>query len=139
QATTWLGQGTGAANDALSALCATVGMRPFPELRDSLLLRYGAEAEDFCPFPETTIKEIVEETIGETNRARVNSNDSTPLWIWWCTEALLDGDHPDFDLASELWESSPSIAIVDSISIRHPDIYRQFADLPEPEKAALSA
>src|SRR5262249_45020396 len=133
------GEGTGEDNDALSALCSTVGMEPFPKLKESLLQRYGDEAEDFSPFPEKTLKEIVSETIGDMNQVRLSGKEQTPLWIWWCTEELFDPQHRDRKLASQLWEQGPSIAVVDSISVFHDAIYNQFTNLPDPQQPALSA
>ena len=124
---------------ALFTLCGAVGMEPFPRLKEALLRRYGKTAEEFSPFPGGTLKDIVQDTIAETNNARNSGPDKTRLWVWWCTDALLDGTHRDFGLASQLWERGPSIAIVDSISVLHLMIYKQFTDLPDPREAASSA
>ena len=137
QATTLLEEGK--MNDLLSGLCSTVGMEPFPALAKSLLNRYGDKPEDFAPFPGGTLKEFVQQTIGQTNASRRLEGDDTPLWIWWCTEALLNQENDDNELASTLWERGPSIAIVDSISVLHPDVRQLFTNMPEPEQAATSA
>ena len=125
--------------DSLSALCGTVGMAPFPELKESLLKRYGATAEDFSPFPEKSLKEVVQQTIADTNKARLTRQDPTPLWIWWCTDALLDTTHHDHTNAAELWQQGPSIAVVDSISVLDQAVYNNFVNLPQPQQAASSA
>jgi hypothetical protein len=125
--------------DSLSALCGTVGMAPFPELKESLLKRYGATAEDFSPFPEKSLKEVVQQTIADTNKARLTRQDPTPLWIWWCTDALLNPTHQHHQSAADLWNDGPSIAVVDSISVLDQAVYNNFLNLPVPQHAASSA
>ena len=126
--------------DLLSELCGTVGMKPFPELKEALLRRYGETAEDFAPFPEKTLKVVVQETIAEINKARVSNVDPTQLWIWWCTEALLDiTDHHYYEDSWRLWKRGPSIAVVDSISVLDQSVYNNFLSLPQPDHAASSA
>ena len=130
---------TSKVKDSLSALCGTVGMAPFPQLKDSLLQRYGEKAEDFSPFPDKSLKEVVQQTIAATNTARLTRADPTPLWVWWCTEALLDTTHHDYEAAAALWEQGPSIAVIDSISVLNPAVYNDFVNLPQPHQAASSA
>jgi hypothetical protein len=99
----------------ISHLCAAAGMPPFPHALGALQSRYKDTAEKFSPFPgEPPLKEIVEAALEPINMAR--PNDQPRLWLWWCRDALIGPENPDYDNAVQRISRGASLVILDSIS-----------------------
>jgi hypothetical protein len=99
----------------ISRLCSAAGMPPFPDALGALLSRYKDTAEKFSPFPgEQPLKEIVEAALEPINTARAQNQQR--LWLWWCRDALIGPEHPDYDNAVQRISRGASLVILDSIS-----------------------
>ena len=137
EAETWLAN-TGS-HASIKPLCQAVGLDWGPGVPPQLLSRYGETREDFSPFPGKPIKEMVQDALGLANRERADDPRKPQLGIWWCTDELLDSNHPDWPYATHLWEEGMSIVVVDSISILKREIDDRFSRLPQPNQPGFSA
>jgi hypothetical protein len=123
--------------DTISNLCKNAGL--LPPMEAMLLDRYPGERDDFAPFSNGSLKKTLELTLKLANEAR-RERGAKRLSLWWCTDALFST--ADMELkkrARSLWQSRESILMVDSLSILHPDIQRDFNNLPSPRNAADGA
>src|SRR6202012_4273828 len=69
------------------SLCETLGMRSWPELIEDWTHRYGADGNDFPPFADKTIKDIVQESVDRANIER-RKVTSRPIFLRWLHEEL---------------------------------------------------
>jgi hypothetical protein len=99
----------------ISRLCAAAGMPPFPDALEALLSRYKDTADNFTPFPgEPPLKEIVETALEPINASR--RKDQPRHWLWWCRDAVIRPENPDYDNAVQRISRGASLVILDSIS-----------------------
>ncbi len=119
------------AQENLSALCEKMGMGKFSDEKmgmsnfAELVLkgRYGARAEDFSPFPGGTLVEQIHRSLDAANVHRRRDNRA-PIWLRWCTAELLSENYDLRSAARDLWVKSPSLLVVDSISLLEPSFKR---------------
>ena len=116
---------------ALVQLCAHMGMKEV-EIRDLLAQRYGDASSDYVPFgAESPLVKIVHDSVSSLNTDRDRRRRILPRWM---RDDLFSQDLKIKTDAREAWEAGPSLAIIDSLSIQHPDVQEQLAGMPHANK-----
>jgi|GEM_PF-5342715 len=122
--------------EELWKLCTLVGMKDPPHLYEFLQQRYGNTPGEMTPFhSDRKIADVVNEVLGEVNRARIASGHR-PIFLRWVTDELFRGSRAERRIVREWWRNRDSLLIIDSVSTFHPAIKERLIRL-RAERSAL--
>jgi hypothetical protein len=129
------------------ALCRVLAPRHFFQLdreppdvfQASLGSRYGKTPEDFSPFiAAERFVDVVSASVHQLNIRR-SAEKQPPIFIRWLTHELSVRDAVRSRVARDLWRSSNSLVVVDSLSTEHAEIRDRLLNLPDtdPDRMAV--